>query len=86
MNDHDGGMAAAEQDNAAGVPSCCVDLTVRIPGRRRDTHDGPAAAAASIRRRFGFEAASTALAGNGGHSSDHRSKARRQLIFGSGKL
>jgi len=87
MNDHDGGMAAAEQDDAEGVLSHGAGAgPTRIAGRSWDAHDGSAAAATSVRRRFGLEAASAALAGNRGHSSDHRSKARKQWNFWSGKL
>jgi hypothetical protein len=77
MNDHDGGMAAAEQDDGEGVLSRGAGAAwpIGIPGSSWHAHDGLAAATAGIRRRFCLEAESTALAGNGGHSSNHRSKA-----------
>jgi L-asparaginase II len=75
MNDHDGGMAAAEQDDADGVLSfgAGTPRAIRAPRSSWHAHDGLAAATAGIRRRFGLEGESAALAGNGGHSSNHRS-------------
>jgi len=77
MNDHDGRMATAQQDDAEGVLSRRAGTSGAIPRSSWHTHDGSTAATASIRGRFGLEAASAALAGNSGHSSDHRSKARK---------
>jgi hypothetical protein len=74
MNHHDGRMAAAEQDDADGVQSCGGGAgSVRIPSPSWNTYNGLTATTASVRGCFGLEAASAALAGNGGHSSDHRS-------------
>jgi hypothetical protein len=81
MNDHDGGMAAAEQDDAEGVLSLEAGAPRATPRSNWHAHDGPAAATAGVRRRFGLEAASAALAGNGGHSSDHRSILRGRAAF-----
>jgi hypothetical protein len=72
MNYDDVGMTAAEQDDAEGVFSPRAG-PIRIAGRSWYSYDGPAAATAGVRHRFCLETESTALAGNGGHSSDHRS-------------
>jgi hypothetical protein len=50
-----------------------VARPIRIAGCSWHAHNGSTSSAAGVRRRFGLETKSTALAGNGGHSSDHRS-------------
>jgi hypothetical protein len=66
MNDRPGWMATIEQDDA--------DRVLARPCRSGHANDRPAAAAASVGRRLGLEADSTALAGNSSsHSSDDRS-------------
>ena len=85
MNDYDGGMAAGKQDDAEGV---CLPKAgpIRIPSRSRYSYDGPTAAAASVRRGFGLEPEPAALAGNSGHSSDHRSILRERAgVFRSNR-
>jgi len=82
MNDHDGGMAAAEQEDSDGVLSRGADAgPIRIAGPSWYSYDGSAPATASVRRRFCLEGASAALAGNGGHSSDHRSILRERAVL-----
>ena len=59
MNNHDVGMATAEQDAAEGVLSCGAEVPrpIRIPGRIWHNNDGSTSPTASVRSRFGLEAA-----------------------------
>ena len=62
MNDHDGGMAAAELDDADGVLSRGAGAgPIRIADRSWYTYDGATAATSGVRSRFGLEAVSQRL-------------------------